>query len=549
MRRLGLLTIALAALSGCTEPVAQAPVRDRAVVTVEGGKVSGAPVAGADGVWTYKGIPFAAPPVGRLRWRPPQPVAKWEGVRDATSFAPACMQVHRGGDGFMTEIIAFYGLNIDRTSEDCLYLNVWSGAQPGAPAPVMVWIHGGGLTAGHGGEATYDGTSLAKRGVVVITINYRLGPLGYLAHPLLSAESEQHASGNYGTLDQIAALKWVQQNAAAFGGDAGRVTIFGESAGSWSVNHLVASPLAKGLFHRAIGQSGGGFGSFGTAYPKQEMEAAGEAFAQALLGRNEPPTLDGLRARTAAEVMAVPATIGRSSANVDGWVFPDTIYNIFSAGRQNKVPVIVGSNADEGASLGAGGPVPITLAAYRKAARDTYGDLANRFLAVYPASNDAEALQGRIQSYTDQSFGWEMRTWARMMENVDSKAYLYFFSRVPPAPDGKQFGAFHAAEIIYVFENLGKSPNPYANRAYDDTDRALSRLMASYWVNFATNGDPNGPGLPAWPAYTTKSDEALEFGDTVKVRAGIRKDRLDFTDRVYESRRRPDAGRRTSTGS
>src|SRR5262249_47565072 len=222
--------------------------RDRGIVTVEGGRISGAPVVGTDGVWSYKGIPYAAPPVGRLRWRPPESVAKWEGVRDATKFAPACMQAHRAGDGPIADIIAFYGLNLDRMSEDCLYLNVWTAAEPGASAPVMVWIHGGGLTAGYGGEATYDGTALAKRGVVLITINYRLGALGYLAHPSLSAESEHHASGNYGTLDQIAALRWVQQNVAAFGGDPGRVTIFGESAGSWSVNHLVASPLAKGLF-------------------------------------------------------------------------------------------------------------------------------------------------------------------------------------------------------------------------------------------------------------------------------------------------------------
>jgi len=247
MRRCDLLTIVLAAgLSACTNapaPVAHAPGRDRGIVTVEGGRISGAPVVGTDGVWSYKGIPYAAPPVGNLRWRPPQAVTKWEGVRDATNFAPACMQAHRAGDGPISDIIAFYGLNIDRMSEDCLYLNVWTTAEPGARAPVMVWIHGGGLTAGYGSEATYDGTALAKRGVVLITINYRLGALGYLAHPLLSAESEHHASGNYGTLDQIAALRWVQQNVAAFGGDPGRVTIFGESAGSWT----------KGCF---IGRSG-----------------------------------------------------------------------------------------------------------------------------------------------------------------------------------------------------------------------------------------------------------------------------------------------------
>jgi para-nitrobenzyl esterase len=462
----------------------------------------------------------------------------WEGVRDATKFAAACIQPRGSGDPSFDQIIAFYGLNIDRMSEDCLYLNVWTSAQPGARLPVMVWIHGGGLVSGHGGEATYDGTTLAKRGVVLVTINYRLGPLGYLAHPLLAAESEHHASGNYGTLDQIAALKWVQKNVAAFGGDPGRVTIFGESAGSWSVNHLVATPLAGGLFHRAIGQSGGGFGSFGAAGPRSEMEAAGESFARTLVGGGAAPSLEALRAKTAEEIAAVPRTLVRVSPTVDGWVFPDTIYNIFAAGQQNKVPVVVGSNADEGASLGAAGRGSVTVAEYVKTARSTYGELAGAYLSTYPATNEAQAVQGRIQSYTDQNFGWEMRTWARMMETVSSNAYLYFFSRVPPAADGMRFGAFHAAEIVYVFDNLGKSPHPYANRAYDDTDRNLSRLMASYWVNFATTGDPNGAGLPQWPVYVAKADEAMDFGDTVQVRTGIRKDRLDFTDRVYALRRR-----------
>jgi para-nitrobenzyl esterase len=549
MRRLSMAVaagLAIASVCACSEQTARADrAPDRAVVGVEGGQVAGAEVSG---VWTYKGIPYAAPPVGTLRWRPPQPVVHWEGVRAATAFAPACVQAHRPADAYFSDIIAFYGLNIDRTSEDCLYLNVWTAAAAGARAPVMVWIHGGGLTAGHGGEPTYDGTALAKRGIVLVTINYRLGPLGYLVHPLLAAESEQHASGNYGTLDQIAALKWVQQNIAAFGGDPGRVTIFGESAGSWSVNHLVATPLAKGLFQRAIGQSGGGFGSFGSAYTKQELEAAGEQFAKSLLGPDVKPSLDALRAKTGAEIMSVSQPVARVSPNVDGWVFPDTIYNIFAAGRQNKVPVIVGSNADEGASLGAAGPRGVTLAEYRKTARETYGSLADEFLKAYPASNDAEALAGRIQSYTDQAFGWEMRTWARMMETVSSNTHLYFFSRVPPAPDGRKFGAFHAAEIIYVFDNLGKSPAPYANRAYDDTDRRLSQQMASYWVNFATTGDPNGPGLPPWPLFTTPGDEALEFGDAVQVRKGIRKDRLDFTDRFY-ALQRGRAGARTGTGS
>ena len=515
-------------VSGCAGSDAAGDVSDvavdRAVVDVTRGRISGSPVTDTE-VWAYTGVPFAAPPVGELRWRPPQPVEPWTEVRDATVFGPACLQPLRPVDHF-------YGQMVDEMEEDCLYLNVWTAAHPDDRVPVMVWIHGGGLSSGHGGEATYDGTALAERGVVLVTINYRLGPLGYLAHPLLAAESEHNASGNYGTLDQVAALTWVRDNVAAFGGDPGRVTIFGESAGSWSVNHMMATPLASGLFHQAIGESGGGFGSFGTAYARSETEALGQQFADTLLGKDTSVSLDALRAKTGEEVMASRGE-ERFSPNVDAWVFPDTIYNIFAAGAQNDVPVIVGSNADEGS----GRREPTTVADYRASAHRDYGDLAERFLANYPAKTDAEAVAGRMGTYTDGSFGWEMRTWARMMETVSSNAYYYFFSRVAPGPVADRSGAFHAAEIIYVFDNLGKSPYPYANRDYDATDHQVSDVMASYWVNFATTGDPNGEGLPVWPIYTREADAALEFGDTVEVRTGIRKGRLDFMDAYYSAQR------------
>ena len=510
-----------------TEAVRDAAGGDPAVIAIEGGKISGVAPAGADRVWSYRGIPYAAPPVGNRRWRAPQPVVSWDGIRDATRFAAACLQQKRGED-------AFYGQVVDGMSEDCLYLNVWSGAKRPERRPVMVWLHGGGLISGHGGEVTYDGAALAKRGVVVVTINYRLSVFGYLAHPLLADESEHHASGNYGTLDEIAALKWVQTNIAAFGGDPQQVTIFGESAGSWSVNHLTATPLAKGLFKRAIGQSGAGFGSFATASSKREVEDAGERFVKAVLGPASTPSLEALRAMSAEDILVrAPA---RVSPNVDGWVFPDTIYNIFAAGHQNAVPVIVGSNADEGASLGAGRGA-MTLSEYRKMARDTYGDLAEQFLATYPAATESDVLQARIQSNTDQSFGWEMRTWARLTATTASTAYLYLFTRVPPAPDANRYGAFHAADVPYVFGTLGKSPYQYANRAYDEVDRKLSATMMSYWVNFATTGDPNGANLPRWSPYTMKDDNTMEFGDTVQLRQGIRKERLDFMDRFFAARR------------
>ena len=501
------------------------------VVTVEGGQLGGAPSPLGEEVMVYRGVPFAAPPVGELRWRPPGPPAAWEGVRDATEAAPACMQ-----NPLPAAVQRFYDAGVDRMDEDCLYLNVWTAAGPGDRAPVLVWIHGGGLSIGNGADITYDGTRLAQRGVVLITINYRLGAFGYLAHPLLSAESGHGASGNYGLLDQVAALGWVRRNIAAFGGDPSRVTIFGESAGSWSVNQLMATPLARGLFHAAIGESGGGFGPRGGAAPKAEIEAAGERFVEALLGDGAAPSLEAMRAASADAVQAVAPELVRSTANVDGWVFPDTVHDIFAAGRQADVPVIVGSNADEMTMLG-GAAGAETLEQYRETIRNEYGEHADALLETFPAETDEEARQARMASGTDATFGWEMRTWARMMETVSSPAYLYFFSRVPPAPDADRYGAYHTAEIPYVFDNFGVSPHPYANRDYTDTDRRLSDILASYWVNMAATGDPNGEGLPEWPAYDPEVDAALHIGDTITVERGIRKGRLDFFDRYYAAQR------------
>jgi para-nitrobenzyl esterase len=505
-------------------------------LTVDGGQVAGAPSPlGVDGanvgdVWVYRGLPFAAPPVGDLRWRPPQPVVPWDGVRDATVAAPACVQT-----AIPAGVGSFYDAGVDEISEDCLYLNVWSGAAPDARAPVLVWIHGGALTVGNGADVSYDGTALARRGVVVVTINYRLGALGYLAHPLLSAESDHGASGNYGTLDQVAALEWVQRNIASFGGDPDRVAIFGESAGSWSVNHMMATPLARGLFRAAIGESGGGFGASGNARPKAEAELAGQRFVEALVGTDVEPSLAAMRSASADDVLGV--SLPAAGATVDGWVFPDTIYNTFAAGRQHDVPVIIGSNADEGTMFT---PPPVTVAAFQEGVRRQYGELADEFLATYPAQSVDEAWQSQVAIFTDATFGWEMRTWARMMETVSSPAYLYFFSRVPPAPAGDAFahyGAYHTAEIPYVFDNFGVSTSLHANRDYGGIDREMSNTLASYWVNFAATGDPNGPGLPEWPAFNTDADEALEFGDTIQVRRGVRKERLDLLDRYYAAQR------------
>ena len=517
--RYGWLIVALCVAGGPggADPLA---AEDRGLVTLDSGVIRGVAPDAEAGVWAYKGVPFAAPPVGDRRWRAPQPVASWIGERAADQFGPRCTQGGRPGLG--------RGVAIPPISEDCLYLNVWTAAEPEERRPVMVWIHGGGLTGGAGSGSSYEGAGLARRGVVLVTINYRLGPFGYLAHPLLTAESEHGVSGNYGVLDQIAALEWVQRNIAAFGGDPDRVTIFGESAGSWSVQTLVASPLAKGLFHRAIGESGGVLGSYGATPDLQTLETEGERFGIALLGTGAEVTLLALRAVSAVDVMdtvRTPEGRIRTRPVVDGRVLPDTARAIFETGRQNRVPVMVGWNADEG-SLAAGN-APDDVAAYQTWARETYGDLAEAFLDIYDAATPAAARTAFLEAYGDRNFGWEMREWARLTQTVGQPAFLYHFSRVPP---GSSTGVYHAAEIRYVFDNLHA---PGARHQYTLLDTWVSDLMASYWVAFAETGNPNVAGTPLWLAYTTDRDGLLDFGDTGIHRFGFRKTELDFFDRYF----------------
>lgn len=492
-------------------------------VRVEGGLISG---LAADGVRSYKGIPFAAPPMGELRWKAPQPVVPWEGVRECNAFGPECPQAPYA-QGSM------YYSPPQKQSEDCLYLNVWTAAKSGEKRPVMVWIHGGALTRGSGANRTYDGTAFAKKGVVLVTINYRLGPLGYLAHPELTAESPNHASGNYGVLDQVAALKWVQKNIAAFGGDTNRVTIFGESAGSWSVNTLVATPLAKGLFHRAIGESGG---TFNRMTPLPEAEKIGAAFFKAA-------NADSLKAMRAVPVERIISVFNddaegrkfRTQPNVDGWVLPDEIRNLFAKGKQNDVPVIVGSNANEMTTLTTPAIVPKTMAEFRKRVEAQYGEMIKEFDAAYPVKTDADIAAAYLGSMRDVTFTLPMRTWARMTATGRSKAYLYFFSHVPPNPNSKYLGAYHASEIAYVFNNLNRS-----NQALTETDFKLSDAMSNYWVNFATTGNPNeGPnekGLPKWMPYDQSAEAYLDFGDTVQLRNHLLKQQLDFIEQ-FQNRR------------
>ena len=490
----------------------------------------GRPATSAD-IRVYRGIPFAAPPVGDLRWKAPQPAAAWQGTRQATEFSNGCWQTQ------YPAAAAIYQAKLPPLSEDCLYLNIWTSAKSAKDRlPVMVWIHGGGFTRGFSGSKSYDGEILSRKGAVVVTINYRLGVFGFFAHPELSAESGHHASGNYALLDQIAALQWVQKNIAAFGGDPSRVTIFGESAGSWAVNALMASPLAKGLFQRAIGESGGSFSPMKTL---ADAEKEGEKLAASLTssvaakdedGKTAAPqsALKALRAKPAEELLKA-AELETVRPLVDGWVLPQDIATIFAQGRQNDVPLIVGYNADEGTTLAPQGAnlkaVMFTAGIYQR-----YGASADQMLKIYPAASDEQAVMSFYSAYRDQAFGWEMRTWARLATRTGHQpSYLYYFSRRPPGPQSARLRAFHASEIAYVFGNF-VWPFPW-----EDTDKKLSDTISSYWVNFATTGNPNGGSLMKWPAYSAKDDQAMEFGDQIAVRSEINKAGLDFFDGYYQS--------------
>jgi para-nitrobenzyl esterase len=478
----------------------------------------------------FKGIPYAAPSVGPRRWKPPQPVPPWDGVRACTAFGPACPQPERG------RLVGDPGPQ----NEDCLHLNVWTAAKDAAAKlPAMVWIHGGGFTVGAGSMAVYDGAALARQGVVLVTINYRLGPLGFFAHPLLSKESEQGVSGNYGLLDQVAALRWVQDNIAAFGGNPACVTIFGESAGSASVCRLLVSPLAQGLFHRAIAQSGGAHGQNRhlrkTWYGLEPMEHVGERLAKALGCDQAADPLAALRAKTAQELLeASKPAVGLFSPGlkfgpvVDGWVLPDDPAALFAAGKQHAVPLLLGSNADEGTLFLAN--LPTRPFGYRLLLRQRFGEDAAALERLFPADGPEDVAGALNRLTTVVAFAAPARSLARAMAAKPSKAYLYQFTRVPPIEAAKRLGAFHGLEIAYVFGNL----RPGAGWA--DHDPQLSRTMSACWVQFAAIGDPNREGLPRWPAYEPAADSHLEFGDKIEVKSGLYREACDLLDRLWAER-------------
>lgn len=516
------------------------------VIATDSGRISGRET---EGVSSFTGIPFAAPPVGDLRWRPPQPPKPWEGVRACTNFAPACPQ-----PADLT-----YGFSYKPQSEDCLYLNVWTPGTKGAPRPVMVWIHGGGNVIGGASSPIYDGRHFAASGVVLVSIQYRLGAFGYLAHPALTAEAKaldgRAASGNYGLMDQIAALRWVQRNIAAFGGDTNRVTIFGESAGAANVTHLMASPLAKGLFHRAIAQSG----YFGETTPMltedrgpalKSGHATGLDYAGAVGVAGDPAdALKALRALPPEKLLSVPFAIGSLRAGgggeegarrpfrlgpvVDGHVLPEAPGAVWAAGRMHKVPLMAGSLLDDGSVFSRANPIRKQLG-YRLALRTIFGEDADRAREVFPAATDDDVHAAVHRITTVLSFRAPARRLVRWMEAGGGDAWLYHFSRNPRSGRSARDGVFHGLEIGYAFKTISVLG--------DATDRAVADDMHRRWINFATTGDPNRAAdgaiapAPEWPRYAKDSDRHLDFGDRVTAGAHLDRAACDLADRVSARR-------------
>ena len=477
-----------------------------------------------EGLTVYRGIPFAAPPTGELRWRPPQPAAPWDGARRADKFAPECVQ--RSGPGESPSM-----------SEDCLYLNVWTPAKsPSDRIPVLVWIYGGGFNAGATSVPTYSGEVLARKGVVLVSIAYRVGALGFLAHPELSAESPEHVSGNYGLLDMIAGLQWIKKNIAAFGGDPDKVTIFGESAGGIAVSMLCASPLAKGLFEGAISESGGSFG------PPRPAAVPGENMR--LLSVAER---DGVQFATTAgatsiqELRKIPpekllaATRGLAWPIIDGWVIPTDQYTLYQKMQFHDTPILIGYNSDEGASFSHDRTAEEYLAGTRK----RYGPFADKLLKAYPAGETSVPKSARDLA-RDSAFGWHTWIWARMESSLGkSKVFYYYFDQHPDYPAGSPhagYGSPHGREVPYVFAHLSDLKNEQPTAA----DHVISDSMVTYWTNFAKYGDPNGKGVPSWPAFSDQHPELMYFAGTPHTGPVPNEDGLKVLDDYFAWRRSPE---------
>ncbi len=507
-----LLFMTLIAIGSCNNP-------EPGQVKTTNGVVQGT----LDGDLTiFKGIPFAAPPVGDLRWKAPQPIEPWEGVKQTTEFGPAPMQGGNPPSG---------------KSEDCLYLNIWSPAKsPDEKVPVLVWIYGGGFSFGSTSEPVYDGTNLAKKGVILVSIPYRVGQLGFLAHPELSAENPNNVSGNYGLLDMIAGLQWIQKNIAAFGGDPDKVTIFGESAGGIAVSMLCASPLAKGLFHGAVSQSGGSFGpSRPTTFPGENMktlkvaEQEGAAYAE----KAGATSLEELR-NIPADKLPMGMGMGGGWPIIDGYVIPDDQFTLYESGQYNDVPVLIGYNSDEGASFSR----EKDPEKHKENVHLRYGPYADSLLAAYPLEDNIVTKTARDLA-RDAAFGWQTWSWARLQAKTgDAKVFYYYFDQHPDFPEDSPrygYGSPHAQEVAYVFLNLD-SDNPDGSK----TDAEISEAMGTYWTNFAKYGNPNGEGMPNWPAFDNETKKVMYFQQKPRVGEVPSEASLEVLDQYFEWRRTPE---------
>lgn len=518
MKNYGYLVLALFLFQSC-----QLNQNIDTIVSVDKGKVEGV-YNSENGIYSYKGIPFAKAPVGDLRWKAPQPGEEWEVTFDATEFGAICMQREPVPFSMWTqEFIAPAG----NMSEDCLNLNIWTKeGSANANRPVIVFIHGGGFSSGSGSVPIYNGENMAKKDVVFVTINYRVGILGFLAHPELTEESPNNASGNYGLMDQIAALEWVQNNISNFGGDPNNVTIAGQSAGSFSVNYLVASPLASGLFHRAIAESGAALLPSARLTMDNTLRNAEErgVDVDSSLG------VSGISEMRELPVDSILSAQGQFGAPIiDGYVIPDQIYSLFEEGNYNDVPLLTGWNEDEGFSFGP----PPTAEQFRQNIQNQFGENADELLNLFPAETNSAAQQSQKDLSMLNTFGLQNWKWAQMQNQTgDSPVYLYHFSRdVPYTSEQQDFGAFHTGEVPYVYNTLHTSDRPW-----EVVDRELAETMSSYWVNFAEDGDPNGEGLPHWPAAEPSDYQTMFFGDSLHVETVPMREQLNLLDRIYTER-------------
>jgi para-nitrobenzyl esterase len=474
-------------------------------------------------VRVFLGIPYAAPPVGEQRWKPPMPLAKWSGVKKATDFGPRCMQAPVFGD---------MNFRDSGGSEDCLSLNIWAPAKIKGKLPVMVWIYGGGFVAGSTSEQRQDGSNLAQLGVVVVSMNYRLGIFGFFTHPELARESGRNTAGNYGLLDQTAALQWVHDNISEFGGDPKNVTIFGESAGSFSVSAQMASPVAKDLFHKAIGESGAAFSSSGLRFePLAVRQERDSKLASSTLGVSTLAELRGIPAQKLLDAFFKPGGAFDFGPDIDGYFLPQSAPEIFAAGRQNDVPLLAGWNHDEGSSEVASSPQKPTLEGLKARAEKDFGDKAPDFLGVYKAVTDAQVQRVILDYAGDHFIAWSTWRWMEAQQATGKQPiYRYRFDQGPPSDPPAPELAYHSAEIEYVFGQLDSKSKVRWRRS----DHELSGLMMHYWSNFARSGDPNGSGLAKWPMYTAAEGfPVMHLQENPLVMKDDQRDRYLFLNTVW----------------